>query len=128
MSKQQLAEILKIGAQNPPPANAKVEMMRTWAEGITSHTPLAENVRIERVKFGPCAGDLILPKGGDTSRLVIYYHGGGFFFFSSRTYRVTTTNLARARDARSSPPTTGWPPKIPRPPRMRMPSESIERY
>jgi acetyl esterase/lipase len=39
---------------------------------------------------------LILPDGGDASRLIIYYHGGGFFLFSSHTYRVTTTNLARA--------------------------------
>ena len=96
MSQQQLAELLKIGAQNSPPANPTPQMMRAWAEGITSHTPLAKNVRIERVNCGPCEADLILPEGGDPSRLIIYYHGGGFFFFSSRTYRVTTTNLARA--------------------------------
>ncbi len=99
MSNQQLAEILKISAQNPPPANATPHMMRLWAEGITSHTPLSENVRIERATFGPYEGDLITPEGGDASRLTIYYHGGGFFLFSSRTYRVTTTNLARATKA-----------------------------
>ncbi len=96
MSKQQLEGILKIAAQNPPPANATPEVMRSWAEGITSHTPLAENVAISRASFGSFEGDLILPTGGDPSRLIIYYHGGGFFLFSSRTYRVTTTNLARA--------------------------------
>jgi hypothetical protein len=96
MSKKQLAEILKIGAQNPPPANATPRRMREWAEGITSHTPLAEKVRIERVNCGPLQADLIRPAGGDPSRLIIYYHGGGFFLFSPRTYRVTTTNLARA--------------------------------
>ena len=96
MSKQQLAEILKIGAQNPPPANATPQRMREWAEGITSHTPLAEKVRIERVNCGPLQADLIRPAGRDPSRLIIYYHGGGFFLFSRRTYRVTTTNLARA--------------------------------
>jgi epsilon-lactone hydrolase len=96
MSKQQLDGILKMAAQNPPPANATPDVMRRWAEGITSHTPLAENVEIERVKVGSFEGDLILPEGGDPSRLIIYYHRGGFFFFSSRTYRVTTTNLARA--------------------------------
>ena len=96
MSTQQLAEILEINAQNPPPANATPPMMRAWAEGITSHTPLAQNVRIGRSSFGPHQGDLILPDGGDASRLIIYYHGGGFFLFSSHTYRVTTSNLARA--------------------------------
>jgi epsilon-lactone hydrolase len=96
MSKQQLDGILEIAAQNPPPVDATATMMRKWAEGITSHTPLANNVEIRRVKFGSFEGDLILPKGGDAARLIIYYHGGGFFFFSSRTYRVTTTNLARA--------------------------------
>jgi monoterpene epsilon-lactone hydrolase len=96
MSKQQLDGILKMAAQNPAPANATPGMMRRWAEGMTSHTPLAENVAIKRVTFGWFEGDLILPAGGDPSRLIIYYHGGGFFFFSSRTYRVTTTNLARA--------------------------------
>jgi epsilon-lactone hydrolase len=95
MSTRQLAEILEISAQNPPPANATPPMMRAWAEGITSHTPLAQNVRIERSSFGPCHGDLISPERGDPSRLIIYYHGGGFFLFSSRTYRVTTSNLAR---------------------------------
>jgi monoterpene epsilon-lactone hydrolase len=96
MSKQQLAEILKISAQNPPPTNATPQTMRAWAEGVTSHTPVAANVHIERVDCGPYEADLIQPAGGDPSRLIIYYHGGGFFLFSSRTYRVTTTNLARA--------------------------------
>jgi len=96
MSTQQLAEILAISAQNPPPQNATPPVMRAWAEGITSHTPLADNVRISRSSFGPYEGDLILPEGGDAARLIIYFHGGGFFLFSSRTYRVTTTNLARA--------------------------------
>jgi len=96
MSTQQLAEILKVSARNPPPANATPSMMRAWAEGITSHTPLAQKVRITRSNFGPHQGDLIVPEGGDASRLIIYYHGGGFFLFSSQTYRVTTSNLARA--------------------------------
>jgi monoterpene epsilon-lactone hydrolase len=96
MSRQQLDGILHMAAQNPPPANATPQMMRIWAEGMTSHTPLADNVTITRANFGSIEGDLILPAGGDTTRLVIYYHGGGFLFFSSRSYRVTTTNLARA--------------------------------
>jgi monoterpene epsilon-lactone hydrolase len=96
MSTQQLAEILKISAENPPPHNATPATMRAWAEGVTSHTPLATGVKISRSSFGPYQGDLILPDGGDASRLIIYYHGGGFFLFSSHTYRVTTTNLARA--------------------------------
>ena len=96
MSTQQLADILKFSAQNPPPENATPPMMRSWAEGITSHTPLAPRVTVSRSSFGPHQGDLILPEGGDPSRLIIYYHGGGFFLFSASTYRVTTTNLARA--------------------------------
>ena len=95
MSTRQLAEILNFSAQNPPPQNATPATMRAWAEGITSHTPLAAGVKISRSSFGPYQGDLILPEGGDASRLIIYYHGGGFFLFSSHTYRVTTTNLAR---------------------------------
>jgi acetyl esterase/lipase len=96
MSTQQLANILEISARNPPPENATPAMMRGWAEGVTSHTPLADHVKISRSSFGPHQGDLILPDGGDASRLIIYYHGGGFFLFSAHTYRVTTTNLARA--------------------------------
>jgi epsilon-lactone hydrolase len=96
MSRQQLDAILRMAAQNPPPAYADPQTMRIWAEGITRHTPLAENVSIEHTTCGPCEADLVIPASGDRSRLIIYYHGGGFFFFSSRTYRVTTTNLARA--------------------------------
>jgi epsilon-lactone hydrolase len=95
MSKQQLAHILEISAQNPPPVNATPSAMRAWAEGVTRHTPLADHVAVSRSSIGPYPGDLILPEGGDPSRLIIYYHGGGFFLFSAHTYRVTTTNLAR---------------------------------
>ncbi len=95
MSKQQLAAILEMSAQNPPPANAAPAAMRAWIEGVASQLPVAENVQIERVNCGPCDGELILPAGGDASRLIILYHGGGFFFGSSRTHRVIASNLAR---------------------------------
>src|SRR5258708_2858395 len=96
MSKQQLATILEMTSRNHPPDNATPDMMRAWVEEATSHTPIADNVRIARVTCGPCDGDRIVPEGGDPSRLIIFYHGGGFFFCSSRTHRVTASNLARA--------------------------------
>ena len=96
MSKQQLAAILEMSAQNAPPPNATPPQMRAWIEGVTSQLPVAENVQIERVTCGPCDGELISPAGGDASRLIILYHGGGFFFGSSRTHRVIASNLARA--------------------------------
>src|SRR6202140_5625499 len=96
MSKQQLAAILEMSAQNSPPPNATPPEMRAWIEGVTSQLPAAENVQIEHVNCGPCDGELILPAGGDTSRLIILYPGGGFFFGSSRTHRVIASNLARA--------------------------------
>jgi epsilon-lactone hydrolase len=115
MSTQQLADILKISAQNPPPGNAAPPTMRAWAEGVTSHTPLAENVEIARSSFGRCRGDWILPEGGDASRLIIYYHGGGFLLFSAQTYRVTTTNLARVADAAVFAPDYRLAPENPAP-------------
>lgn len=115
MSTTQLAEILKIAAQNPPPANSTPQMMRAWAEGITSHTPLAERVTVGRSSFGSYHGDLILPEGGDASRLIIYYHGGGFFLFSAPTYRVTTTNLARISGAAVFAPDYRLAPEHPAP-------------
>jgi acetyl esterase/lipase len=96
MSKHQLAQLLELSAQNPPPPNATPLVLRAWAETISSHTPLADGVTIGRTSLGPYQGDLILPENGDASRLIIYYHGGGFFIFSAATYRVVTTNLARA--------------------------------
>jgi epsilon-lactone hydrolase len=96
MSKQQLAAILEMSAQNPIPANATPAVMRAWVEDAAGRLPVAENVQIERVNCGPCDGDLILPAGGDASRLIIFYHGGGYFFGSSRTHRVIASNLARA--------------------------------
>jgi acetyl esterase/lipase len=115
MSTQQLTRILEISAQNPPPANATPPMMRAWAEGVTSHTPLADHVKISRSSFGPYQGDLILPDGGDASRLIIYYHGGGFFLFSAHTYRVTTTNLARAAGVAVFAPDYRLAPEYPAP-------------
>jgi|HubBroStandDraft_5_1064220.scaffolds.fasta_scaffold168231_1 monoterpene epsilon-lactone hydrolase len=96
MSRQQLAAILEMTSQNHPPENPTPDMMRAWVEAATSHTPIARNVTIERMRCGPCDGDLILPAEGDASRLIIFYHGGGFFFCSSRTHRVVASNLARA--------------------------------
>ena len=88
MSEQQLAAILEMSAQNLIPANATPAVMRAWVEDVAGRLPVAENVQIERVNCGPCDGDLILPAGGDASRLIIFCHGGGFFFGSSRTHRV----------------------------------------
>src|SRR5260370_18955208 len=104
MSKQQLAAILEMSAQNPPPANAAPAAMRAWIEGVASQLPVAENVQIERVNCGPCDGELILPAGGDASRLIILYHGGGFSFGSSRTHRVIRSNLARTGGSAVLPP------------------------
>jgi monoterpene epsilon-lactone hydrolase len=96
MSKQQLAAILEMSAKNPIPANATPAGMRAWVEDFAGQLPVAEKIKIERVHCGPCDGDLILPVGGDASRLIIFYHGGGYFFGSSRTHRVIASNLARA--------------------------------
>jgi len=96
MSTQQLAAILEMSAQNPIPANATPTAMRAWVEDFAGRLPVAKNIQIERVNCGPCDGDLILPAGGDASRLIIFYHGGGYFFGSSRTHRVIASNLARA--------------------------------
>jgi len=49
MSKQQLAAILEMSAQNPIPANATPAVMRAWVEDFAGHLPVAENVQIERV-------------------------------------------------------------------------------
>jgi epsilon-lactone hydrolase len=122
MSKQQLAHLLEIAAQNPPPMNAAPPVMRAWAEGVTSHTPLADHVAVSRSSLGPYPGDLILPEGGDASRLIIYYHGGGFFLFSAHTYRVTTTNWPASLALRSSRRTIDWRPRIPPRPRTTTPS------
>ena len=39
MSKQQLAAILEMSAQNPIPANATPAVMRGWAEDVTTTCP-----------------------------------------------------------------------------------------
>jgi len=95
VSKQQLAGILADRTQNPPPANATPDMIRSWIEAMANQKPIAQEVQITRVSWGAGEGDLILPAEGDASRLIIFYHGGGFFFCSSRTHRVVTSNLAR---------------------------------
>jgi epsilon-lactone hydrolase len=96
MSKQQLNAMLQMMSQNHFPENPTPDVLRARVEEANSHTPIAPNVRVERMNCGPCDGDLILPEGGDASRLIIFYHGGGFFFGSGRTHRVVASNLARA--------------------------------
>src|SRR5260370_10075428 len=96
MSKQQLAAILEMSAQNPPPANATPAEMRAWIEGVAGQLPVADNDQMKRVNCGLSDGELILPAGGDTSRLIILYHGIGFFFGLSRTHRPIARHLPRA--------------------------------
>ncbi|WP_201724213.1 hypothetical protein [Bradyrhizobium centrolobii] len=84
MCKEQLAAILKISAEFPPPENAGPPEMRGWFEAINAQTPIPEGIMIERVEAGPVGGDLIRYAGADDKRLIIYFHGGGFFFGSSR--------------------------------------------
>src|SRR5258708_16339085 len=115
MSKQQLAAILEMSAQNPPPANATPAEMRAWIEGVAGQLPVADNVQIKRVNCGPCDGELILPAGGDASRLIILYHGGGFFFGSIRTHRVIASNLARTAGSAVLTPDYRLTPRHPAP-------------
>lgn len=96
MSKEQLAAILEISAQFPPPANGGPPEMRAWFEAINAQTPIPGGIMIERVAAGPAGGDLIRYPGADDKRLIIYFHGGGFFFGSSLSHRVIAANLARA--------------------------------
>ncbi|HEY8947276.1 MAG TPA: alpha/beta hydrolase [Rhizomicrobium sp.] len=96
MSKEQLAAILKVSTQSPPPENAGPPEMRAWFEAINAPTPIPDGIMIERVAAGPAGGDLIRFDGADDKRLIIYFHGGGFFFGSSRSHRVVAANLARA--------------------------------
>lgn len=95
MSKEQLAAILEMSAQFPPPENAGPPEMRAWFEAINAQTPIPDGIMIERVAAGPAGGDLIRYAGADDKRLIIYFHGGGFFFGSSRSHRVVAANLAR---------------------------------
>jgi len=96
MSKEQLAAILKVSTQSPPPENAGPPEMRAWFEAINAPTPIPDGIMIERVAAGPAGGDLIRFDGADDKRLIIYFHGGGFLFGSSRSHRVIATHLARA--------------------------------
>ncbi len=99
MSKEQLDFILKLSAENPPPANATPPQLREWFEAINAHTPIAEGAMIETISVGPCSAELIRLPGCDENRLVIYYHGGGFLFGSPRSHRTIATHLAKASGA-----------------------------
>nr|WP_295883906.1 alpha/beta hydrolase [uncultured Devosia sp.] len=99
MSKEQLDFILKISAENPPPANATPPQLREWFEAINAQTPIADGAMIETISVGPCSAELIRLPGGDENRLVIYYHGGGFLFGSPRSHRTIATHLAKASGA-----------------------------
>ena len=99
MSKQQLDFILKLSAENPPPANATPPQMREWFEAINAQTPIADGAMIETISLGPCPAELIRLPDSDESKLVIYYHGGGFLFGSPRSHRTIATHLAKASGA-----------------------------
>jgi monoterpene epsilon-lactone hydrolase len=99
MSKEQLDFILKLSAENPPPANATPPQMREWFEAINAQTPIADGAMIETISVGPCPAELIRLPGSDEGKLVIYYHGGGFLFGSPRSHRTIATHLAKASGA-----------------------------
>ncbi|WP_297108519.1 alpha/beta hydrolase [uncultured Devosia sp.] len=99
MSKEQLDFILRLSAENPPPANATPPQMREWFEAINAQTPIAEGAMIETISVGPCPAELVRLPGSDENQLVIYYHGGGFLFGSPRSHRTIATHLAKVSGA-----------------------------
>jgi monoterpene epsilon-lactone hydrolase len=94
MSKEQLATILELSAQNPPPQGGPIEL-REWFEGINAATPVAAGLVIESVTIGAFSAEILTAPGADGDKLVIYYHGGGFMMGSPRSHRVIASNLAR---------------------------------
>src|SRR5579859_6986115 len=68
MSKQQLAAILEMSAQNPIPANATPAVMRAWVEDFASQLPVVHRGRpglrddsvtvVKRMKAAGVAADL----------------------------------------------------------------------
>lgn len=100
MSSQQLAAILQISAQFPPPLGGPPAQLRAWFEAINAETPLPVGASYERVDAGPCGGDLISFPSSRQNRLLIYFHGGGFVFGSSRSHRVIGANLSRTSGLR----------------------------
>jgi monoterpene epsilon-lactone hydrolase len=115
VSKDQLAQILQVGAQFPPPENGGLSEFRSWFEASNEPTPIPPGARIDRVECGPVTGELIEFDGAAQDSLVVYFHGGGFFFGSSRTHRVVAANLALHSGARVLTPDYRLAPEHPAP-------------
>lgn len=115
MSKDQLAEILQVTAQFPPPQDGGPPAFRAWFEASNAQTPIPPDANIRHVECGPVTGELIEFDGAAQDRLLIYFHGGGFFFGSSRSHRVVAANLALHSGARVLTPDYRLAPEHPAP-------------
>jgi monoterpene epsilon-lactone hydrolase len=93
MAKDAYKAILQSGATTP-------QELRVVFEKLGDNTPLAPDIKKEKVSAGGIDGEWISAPNSSADRAVLYVHGGGYVIGSVNTHRDLLARIARASGAR----------------------------
>jgi monoterpene epsilon-lactone hydrolase len=93
MAKDAYKAILQSGATTP-------QELRVVFEKLGDSTPLAPDIKKEKVSAGGIDGEWISAPNSSADRAVLYVHGGGYVIGSVNTHRDLLARIARASGAR----------------------------
>src|SRR3984957_18183521 len=93
MAKDAYKAILQSGATTP-------QELRVVFEKLGDSTPLAPDIKKEKVSAGGIDAEWISAPNSSADRAVLYVHGGGYVIGSVNTHRDLLARIARASGAR----------------------------
>jgi acetyl esterase/lipase len=100
MASQQLEDLCKTLASQPPIDGADIAATRAGLEAMVGGFPLPPDTKVEEVDAGGNLADWISVPQSESTRVVLYLHGGGYVIGSRRTHRELAARIAAAARAR----------------------------
>ncbi|HVC43296.1 MAG TPA: alpha/beta hydrolase [Candidatus Binataceae bacterium] len=93
MAKDAMKAVLESGATTP-------QQLRVVFEQMAAGTPLAADIKCEKVSAGGVEAEWIAAPNASADRAVLYLHGGGYVIGSINTHRDLMGRISRASGAR----------------------------
>ncbi|MFF2090770.1 alpha/beta hydrolase [Paenibacillus sp. NPDC058174] len=98
--KESLRQAHRLFKENLPSNPASIEELRAGVEAMFGLLPVASDLVTEKVDIdGMEAEWQLLPESKD-DRVLLYFHGGGFMYGSIESYRIESSEMGRAAQAR----------------------------
>jgi len=100
MPSKEFEQVLEMLRARPDQSHLTIQEQRAASEEAP-RSPLAEDVKYEKVDVAGIPGEWISVPESKEGRLLLYVHGGGYTVCSVHTHRELISRLARATEARA---------------------------